>query len=465
MAMSKRAALDAARGIIAGPRSAEAPRLERIRQALRPCIGPGEFLPSVQLPEGAPALMREIARKSRTNYLPLLVKTFAQVMKVDGYISSVGGDRSPWMYWQQNRMDARQTGLTRSVLQYGTAYAKAVPGSLRGSPAPAVSLFTPREMTAVYQDPEADEWPMFALERSGQIVTLTDEDSDYLFGVESNSPSWLPVAGQVDFGMGALTFIEERPHGFGFVPVVRYRDRFLLSGEEQCGIVEPLFEVQDRIDETTFEMMVAQYFGAFRQRYVLGWVPKNEAEELRAGAGYAWYLKQQAGETQEIKIGELEQTDPKPYLESLASAKRDFAAMGQIPAQSLGLDGISNISDATLAGLEAAKNREADEITTALGESHEQLFRLCGLIDGNDAVADDYAAEVKWRDFEARSFAQTVDGLVKLAQGIGLPPEIALEDVPGMTGQKLERARAALREQRSQSDMALLANAITRQTP
>jgi hypothetical protein len=88
-----------------------------------------------------------------------------------------------------------------------------------------------------------------------------------------------------------------------------------------------------------------------------------------------------------------------------AAAIRDFAAIGQIPAQALGIDGISNISDATFAGLEAAKNREAGEITTSLGESHEQLLRLCAYIDGNQAAADDYNSEVRWRDFEARSYA------------------------------------------------------------
>jgi hypothetical protein len=84
----------------------------------------------------------------------------------------------------------------------------------------------------------------------------------------------------------------------------------------------------------------------------------------------------------DINIGEL--GEGKVDLEIRNASIRDFAAIGQIPAQALGIDGISNISDATLAGLEAAKNREAGEITTSLGESHEQLLRLCAYIDGNE---------------------------------------------------------------------------------
>ena len=36
----------------------------------------------------------------------------------------------------------------------------------------------------------------------------------------------------------------------------------------------------------------------------------------------------------------------------------------------------------------------------------------------------------------------------------GLDPEIALEDVPGMTGQRLERAKQALRTSRARQTLA-----------
>jgi hypothetical protein len=241
-----------------------------------------------------------------------------------------------------------------------------------------------------------------------------------------------------------LVFIDAEAHGLGVCPVVRYRDRNLLSGEESLGIVEPLMVINERITEHTFQGLVNDYFQAFKQRYVLGWVPKTEQEELKAGAARIWYLD---ADPQDVKIDQLDGGDSSSTRESRKDAIRDFASIGQIPAQALGVDGISNISDATLAGLEAAKNREAGEITTSLGESHEQLLRLCAYIDGNQSAADDYNAEVRWRDFEARSFAQTVDGLVKLVQGLGLDPVIALEDVPGMTEQRLIRAQAAIRRQ------------------
>lgn len=452
MALSKKDALDAAREILLGQRVQEAVRLERIHNAMQPGY---EFVPSVQIPADAPSRMRELARKANTNYLPLLVKTFRQVMKADGYYSASDSDaEEPWVWWQRNRMDSRQSGLVDGALTYGASYATALPGTYgRDKSGPAISVYSPREMTALYQDPNADEWPMLALGRDGWHVTLFDEEMEYKFGIEPGPATRYQEPDQertpLGFGTGALTFIEAEAHDLGVCPVVRYRDRNLLAGEESLGIVEPLLTINERITEVTFESLVIQYTQAFMQRYVLGWVPKNEEEELTAGAARAWYFDI---DPKEITVGQLEAA--KIDLTLRDASIRDFAAIGQIPAQALGIDGISNISDATLAGLEAAKNRESSEITTSLGESHEQLLRLCAYIDGNEAAAEDYNSELRWRDFEARSFATTVDGLGKLVTMLGLDPAIALEDVPGMTEQRLKRAVRSLETKRARDLLA-----------
>jgi len=463
MALSKKDALEAVKTVLEVQRAAEMPRLERIRSAVAVSTDPKQYRVTVQIPEDAPPLMKELARKSETNYLPLLVKTFSQVMKVDDYLTVEGAGTDPWEWWQRNRMDSRQTGITRSALTYGTAYATTLPGTFaRGRRGPAINLYSPRKMTALYQDPEADEWPMLAvgvdtLSTSKQIVSLFDEELVYRFGVDTTKPAGYFDPLTVPFGAGSLAFLDASSHEQEVTPVIRYRDRNLLSGEEQFGIVEPLMRIQERLDETTFGMMVGQYFQAFKQRYVIGWVPKDERERLKAGAARQWYLDEDPGD---VRIDELDAGSPEPYIKARESALRDFAAIGQIPGQSLGLDGISNISDATLAGLEAAKNREGGEIMTSLGESHEQLFRQCALLGGNLPAADDYSSEVRWRNFEARSFAQSVDGLTKLAVGLGLPPEALLEDVPGFTGQRLERVSRALREKNAAALPAPAATAV-----
>jgi hypothetical protein len=312
-------------------------------------------------------------------------------------------------------------------------------------------------MTALYGErlewdprvdaPVDDDWPMMALEMNGSMIRFYDEERVHFIGVKSLPQSAL---GWRDFTFRQVSnfdYIESRAHGVGVCPIVRFEDRNLLDGEQELrGVVEPLLSVQKRIDETTFEMMVAQYYSAFVQRYVMGWIPQSQAEALKQAVSDVWYFKDH-----EVKVGQFEPGDLKGYLESGASAKRDLASLGQIPAQNLGIDGISNISEATLAGLEASKDRKESEIKTSLGESYEQMLRTCAFITGNTDEARDFASEVKWQDMTARTFAQVVDGLGKIAQMLGVPSEALWEDIPGWTRSKVDRAMELSDKQRRQA--------------
>lgn len=474
--LSKQAALDVAVEVWSQHQRVEMPRLDRIDAAMkvdapllkREFMGSpgrhryvGEFKPSVVIPDDAPPIMWDLARKSRTNYLPLLVRVFRQALRVEGYLTAVPAERSPWRWWQANRLDGRQGGLHDSALKYGASYMSALPGD-RG---PACRAYTPRRLAAVYQDPEVDEWPMYTVhvDDAASHLVLTDDEAEYRFGME-DAGAVTGMAGLPSFtrtiGPQAVTFIETRSHEVGVCPVIRYRDSYLLDGEEQFGIVEPLLVVQERIDETNFGQLVAQYFAAFKQRAVIGWVPESEAEELKAGAARIWYLDVNKDE---VDIRELAETDLTRYIDSGRAARRDFAALGQIPAGDLGAESISNISDATLAGLERGKNARAGEIAMAFGESHEQLLRLMARLGGDLDAAEDWQAEVRWADREARTWAGQIDGLVKLVQASIMSADTALEHVPGLTDQQVEAARADARKVRAAATVQALTAA--RQPP
>lgn len=455
MVMSGRTALDAAQTIISEARAAERPRLHRIAEAMKPDHR------TVLVPNGSPPTLDALAAKARTNLLPLVVKTFSQVMRVDGYQSpDRAGNAAVWEHWQRNRMDARQTGIHRAALIYGTSYASVLPDPDSGRP--VIKGFSPRLLTAVYQDPETDEWPVMTLDVNGSLVRLIDEEAEYFFGDEGDPRSGMvpprydvAAPGMVGtYRMGGLwapqlTFIEARPHGLGVCPVVRYRDRMLLDGEEQLGIVEPLLAVQERIDETVYGLLVAQFFAAFKQRYVIGWVPKSEEEELKAHASSFWTF-----EDTDVTVGQFAETDLTRYLEAREAGFRDLAAMGQVPPHGLGVANISNISAEALAAWEAGKDREGEEITTSMGEGHEQLFRLLSLSVGDSGGWDDYDAQVRWKNATARSLAQTADALGKMAQMLGVPAQGLWRMIPGVTQQDIEEWKD-LAEQEDALDVLL----------
>lgn len=410
MAFSKQAVIDTAREVLDNFTRPETVRLDRIARALHPKV------PTVQLPATPTVAMQELAKKAQTNYLPLILDVMAQVLIVDGYRPSTVAENSPvWGVWQRNRFDARQTGVHRDALAYGVGYVTVLPGD----DGPAMRPVSPRKMTAVYGDPVEDDWPLLALRHDNDLLRLFDEDQVYYLGRERNGTR--------------LEFVEARAHGLGVCPVVRYRDRMLTDECDQVGIIEPLIPIQARTDETVFGLLTAQYYAAFKQRYVAGWIPDNEAQMLQTAASQLW-----AFADPDVKVGDLPETDLTRYLESKDSAVGDMATIAQVPKQNLGVGNVANMSAEALAAMEASKDRKAAEIQTSLGESHEQTFELCAGALGVDV---DREAQVRWKDSTVRSFAQMVDGLGKMVQMLGVPQEAAWERIPGVTDGDMSRWR------------------------
>ncbi|MBF6301177.1 phage portal protein [Nocardia amamiensis] len=469
--MNRAQAVDAVREMLQGPRAYEMPRLDVLDAALKPWDSPEAAVHALEIrgisssqAQGSLAALVGLARKSQTNFLPLILDVYGQAMKVGNYLTGVTvdeltqrrtGTRSgPWKWWQRNRMGAGQTGIHRSALHYGTSYATVLP-SLRpkdwtgGEEIPVyIRGVSPRQMTAIYGEPLEwdprdggpvdDAWPIMALEMKGPMIRLYDEVNVHFIGAKNLPQSAFGWRDPSYISVNNFDYIEGRRHDVGVCPIVRYRDRILLDGEEQFGIIEPLLTIQQRINETTYQMLVAQYYSAFKQRYVMGWLPKSEADALRVAVSDTQFFKDP-----NTKAGQFDATDLENYIKSKESALRDAAAIGQVPAQQLGLSGISNISEASLAALEAGKDRKASEIQTSLGESHEQTLRTAAHISGDVAAAADFAAEVIWDDTTARSFAQTIDGLGKMATMLDIPPEMVWEDIPGWSKEKVERALQA----------------------
>jgi hypothetical protein len=202
------------------------------------------------------------------------------------------------------------------------------------------------------------------------------------------------------------------------------------------GQVAPLMPIQDQIDLTTFGLQVAQHYGAFRQRYIIGWIAESEQQLLKASAGHVWTFDEDA---KEMKVGEFAQTDVDGYIKSREASLRHAATLSQTPVHEL-IGEMVNLSAEALAAAEKGHERKMDERQTLVGESHEQEFWLVGRYLGIDVPED---AQVTWRDTSARAFAATVDGLGKLTQMLGIPPQELWERVPGATQQDVQRWKAA----------------------
>jgi hypothetical protein len=429
------------------------------------------------MPRGAREEYKHTAKVSITNVLPRIPDTFAKALFVDGYRAARASDNAPaWDAWQANGMDARQSIVHRGALQYGTSYLLILPGK----PQPVWRPYSPLRSMAWYEDEDA-EWPDYFLAKRGKSVA-----GDELFDIVDREALYECSRAA---GNGAITVGAPQGHPFGFVPVVRFRERI---GEEAVGLVAPYITTQDRLNEVVFAMMVALQYGVFRQRWATGLaipVDENETmtvpnpaydpnaepsesnsptisvpnpnyghpvEPFKAAVDRLWVT-----DNPDAKFGDFAQTDITGYLALFAATLRAMGnEAGVHPGLLFGDMTISNVSEDTTRQLQAETFRKREEYQTLFGEAWEQAFRLSAIAAG-DTAEPDVTAQVRWRDTDGNGLAATVDALTKLATGLQVPVEALWEMVPGITDQTLTRWKALKDEA---DPLAAVAAEFTRQT-
>jgi hypothetical protein len=389
------------------------------------------------IPKRAEAEFGVMVSRALENWLPLIVSAVAQNLTVEGYRRSDSpDDLGPWRYWADNLMDSRQGQVHRAALTFGVSYVSVVPGTntISGESAPVIRPMSPLSVTGVQEDPDAD-WLDYAVRNLGRRI---DGDETFtawqVWDAEDITEVWVPESD--DGGTSDWRVVSTTAHGMGVCPVVQFRNRWADAPDtrpHELGEIAPLMPIQDRINATTFDMLVAQSYSAFRQRWATGMqIPKDPktgrpVETFQAAVDRIW-----ATPSKDVKFGEFEQTNLDGYLKSREAGVKAMAAIAQVPPHFL-LGGMVNISADALTAAESGLARKVHERQTIFGESWEQVFRLAAWADGDHSSAEDTDARVIWHDAEARSLSQTVDALGKLSQMLGVPAEALWERVPGVT--------------------------------
>lgn len=403
-------------------REAEKERLDSLLHYRTHGVEPAGVMSRVQImgmPQGVPEEVRTLALKSRVNLLRFVVATRVQDMYVDGFQTDTTPDNVPaWNIWQANQLDARQIGIHRAALTFGASYAVVLPGK----PTPVIRGVSPRDMTVLYGDD--DVWPKAALWKlDGKRWRLLDDK--YVW----------EMSGDEGESLEAMACFE---HGAGCCPVIRFRETIDL--DVPCeGVVAPLTDLQDQINITSFGLHVAQHYGAFRQRYILGWLADSEAEALKTGASRLMMFEDNP---QDIQVGEFQQTELRGYIESREASIRHLATISQTPVHEL-MGQFVNLSAEALQAARASHQASVEENRIAAGESWEQVLRLASKLDGQEVEA---SASVKWRDTTMRTLTEVATALGIMVEKLGVPPKALWDRIPGVSQHELEQWKATAEE-------------------
>lgn len=414
---------------------------------------------------------RLLAARAISNWMPLLVGTPAQAMYVDGFRRGRAGgpkadqdvlDSPEWNHWQRSRMDARQAAVIRGALAYGHSFTVTLK-DLRGKV--STKGLSAMKTAALFEDPANDDTPYAALTilswANGETRgTATMWDDGFEYDVS------FAALGDPD----GVRVLDARLHAASECPVTRFAASVDLEGRT-TGVIEPMIPLQNRINQTVFDLLIAQTYGSFKVRYATGMAPPlertpegevvlDELGQPKALAINANAKRFLFADDPDVKFGSLDETPLGGYIESIDMSIRHLAAVSQTPPHYL-LGQIANLSAEALTAAETALSRKVEEFRHAFGESWERVFRLAAELSGIASSAEDFHGEVLWRDMESRSLAQSADALGKLALSLQIPPRGLWSRVPDVTQTEIAEWQRLHEEDDS---AGLLASSLVRAT-
>jgi hypothetical protein len=386
----------------------------------------------------APAAAREaysrFLQQSRSNWVQLVVDAVAERLQVVGFRfgGDETGDRDAWSIWQANGLDADSELSQTDALTGGVAYVSVWPDETSSvgvtiaaeHPLQTVVAFDPRRrrdrVASLKAWVDGDRWVCW--------VTTPETSTTYSAPAIGNALSVWPTAWDT---------VDEIPNPLGEVPIIELRPwprtRPLLPGEipgrsEMDGVLD----IQNRINTTTFNRIIAAEYAAFRQKWATGLEAQNRRDPetgdeivdpvtglpipvspYDVAVDRLW-----VAEDPGVRFGEFGESELTGYIKAAQADVEQLAAITKTPPHYL-LGSIVNASGDALKAAETGLVSKVRRRAAHIGEAWEDVMRLAFTALG-DGRAVDVGAEVIWRDFETRSEGERVDALVKMS-ALGVP--------------------------------------------
>lgn len=420
-----------------------------------------------EVDEGATNELKELAKLAPINLCGVVVNAFARGLSVVGFRSPSEVDNDPaWQAWQANRMDARQDEVHRPALTYGESFVSVLPNDDRDDGVPEMVTWSPLDAVVEYDDPKRDLFPSRAtlMRRAtlggvdGWSVLYVDDETvqaGRILDAPKDSPGILEGSRSQDVQLVGDPWTHGATYqGRPVCPVVRFVNERNAEDRPPRGEVEPIIQRNRAANAVNFDRLVVARFGAFQQKVIIGWTGSKATQAKMAASSVMAF----EDHPDDVKVSSLPASQLAPYNELLREIKEQVALEAAIPIYAA-TGSLANVSTDTAALVESAHQRKLQTKRLNFGESWELVLRVAVAMMGRPEPSE--AAEVIWRETEARSFAAVVDGMVKLATipegSAGVPIEELLDLVPGMTQQRIAAIRDALRKRRGLASIQSLA--------
>lgn len=278
-------------------------------------------------------LFREFA----LNLCPIVCDAVRDKLRVTGFSLEALGEGSveaqddPVLsarrIWRQNRMGTRSGEVHKEALRSGDAYVIVWPGADRRA---MIYPNAGRSIAVVYDDEIpgriAQAAKCWATADKHLRLNLLYPDRIEKFVSRNPSEGALPAAsGFVPMGDDGVV---ENP--YGVVPVFHFANNADLGSAGRSEL-EPAFAIQDGLNKSVLDMLVAMEFAAFRQRWVAGIeVTRDDNGQITApfaaGVDHLWIA-----ENADAKFGDFAGSDLVQFLKVKDSFRLDIASVTGTP--------------------------------------------------------------------------------------------------------------------------------------
>jgi Phage portal protein, SPP1 Gp6-like len=385
---------------------------------------------------------RRLLADAGANWSELVVNAVAERLTVTGFRFGAASDAA-WLLWQANSMDADAELVQTDALVCASSFVLVQPDDDTPGGV-SITAESPLEATVLYE-PGSRRRRAAGYKRFGEAGGATTE----VVILPEIIATWEGPNGEPRID----------PNPAGLVGMIEIAPQPRTYGPPRSELA-PVIPIQDRINLTIFNRLVASDFGAFRQvwatgvkiaRETVGTDPDSGEPIVRPVAPFnVGANRLLANENPQGRFGVFEGDPLAGYLAAVEQDVTQLAAITQTPAHYL-TGTIANLSADAIRAAEAGLVAKIARRARHVGEAWEEVMRTALGLVGNPAAAN-VEAEVIWADPEYRSEAARVDALLKMST-LGVPTE-ALWEKWGASPQEIARWQAMAATERQQQAAA-----------
>lgn len=402
-------------------------------------------------------------RRSRTNFMRLVTEAYIDRMRPIGFwlgsTSDASRDELSWRLWQASMMDADIHMALTWALAQGRAYLSVWHHD--GDPMPTIAVEHPQQ-TIVEHEPGSMHRRRAALKVYRDQIAEEDVAEVHLRAKNGQPAGVHTFRKDGRTGWRETSFVVSPVDAVSIVPIYnrpevsigeKVVDRPVLKGGGDSEIADSV-PIQDRINETIFNGLLAGWFSAFKQKWATGLtvdkVPRKDSdgnvvtdedgepvmdpvEPYDLGSDRLLVAEQE-----DVNFGEFGETDVANFIKPRERDLEDLTITTRLPRHYLIQQGQAPSGDSMVsaeAGFVGRIRRKLDDFADPL----EETVGLARDFMGADPMPVD--AELRWDDPENQSLAQLTDSVIKEFKAGLITWEVALERL-NYSPQQIRRMRA-----------------------